>query len=197
MPQVYTHSQTLLCSLSALQVSALECCQSLPRHPSPPIPQLSVCECEVCSCAHADTVGDSVDCLLPEWFNSRTGSYIKIIYGKQILTFAIPWEGNNRPNSNWVVGNRAASYWEKTSLMLNQNLDMGLSKERTAQISSHETARDSQHCSFSRAWGGWLQDGWTAKLFGSSLSPNHHLCTTDLSLKTLSSPEVTCILSSF
>lgn len=53
------------------------------------------------------TAGDRGACLLPEQFSS--GSYVKTICGKQVLTFAINLEASNRANSNWAVGNRAAS----------------------------------------------------------------------------------------
>ena len=89
-------------------------------------------------CVHADTVGDSVACLLPDPFNSRYGSYLKIICGKQILTFIVNWEGNTRLNSNQVVGKRAASYWENTSLMLKQNLCTGPRQTQSFCISSHK-----------------------------------------------------------
>lgn len=118
-----------------LQVSALECFHSLLQGPLLPFPSLvSV----YVRCVHADTVGDSVACLLPDPFNSRYGSYIKIICGKQILTFIINWEGNTRLNSNQVVGKRAASYWEDTSLMLKQNLSMGPRQTQRFWISSHK-----------------------------------------------------------
>lgn len=58
-----------------------------------------MCVYEIYICTHADSVRDSVVCLLPEQLKSRFGSSVKIVHGKQILIFAINWEGNNSPNS--------------------------------------------------------------------------------------------------
>lgn len=104
--------------LSALQVSALECFQSFLRHPPPPIFQLTEWACEVvytCTCSY------SVVCHLPS--NSTAGLGLTKRSFVENKFWHLPSIG--KPITGHAVGSRAMSHWEKTGLMLKQNLYMG------------------------------------------------------------------------